>query len=86
MDTAALDKWNTIDEEAHTQIEFTLRDVPARVIINANTAKEAWDKLSKRYKGKGKQRIIQLISHVYNTKFTDSEPLEDQMNTLLNAV
>jgi transposase InsO family protein len=82
-----LGEWLTIDEEAQAQIEFTVRDgAPLDTVIAATSAKEAWDLLSERYNGVGNARVGHLMTQVYNTRFTENEPLETQINTLLSCI
>ena len=79
--------WIAIDEEAQAQIEFNVRDgAPFDTVVAANSAKEAWDLLSERYNGVGNARVGHLMTQVYNTKFTENEPLETQINTLLACI
>jgi transposase InsO family protein len=78
-----LDDWKLRDEEATAQIEFTIKDDPLQTILDATSAKDAWDRLCDRYEGKGKKRLVRLCDKVFHTKFTDTEPLETQMNDLL---
>jgi hypothetical protein len=61
-------EWIAIDEEAHTQIEFILKDGgPLDTVVAANSAKEAWDLLAERYTGKGMEHIRQLMTQVVTT-------------------
>jgi hypothetical protein len=73
----------TLDEEATAQIEFTIKDDPLQTVMDTTSAKDAWDRLCDRYKGKGKKRLVCLIDKVFHTTFTDTEPLEVQINDLL---
>ena len=65
------------------QIEFTIKDNPLQTILDATSAKDAWDQLCNRYEGKGKKCLVCLCNKVFHIKFTDTEPLETQMNNLL---
>lgn len=65
------------------QIEFTIQDNPLQTIMDAMSAKDAWDRLCDCYEGKGKKHLARLINMVFHTKFTDTEPLESQMNDML---
>jgi hypothetical protein len=78
-----LDDWKLRDEEATAQIEFTIKDDPLQTVMDASSAKDAWDRLCDRYKGKGKNRLVCLIDKVFHTTFTDTSPLEAQINDLL---
>ena len=43
---------------------------------------EAWQKLSERYKGKGKQSITYLISELFRSTLLDNESMETQLNSM----
>src|ERR1700691_2776012 len=77
--------WSSKDCEAHAQITLTLKDEPLNSVLFATTAKECWDRLLARYKGKGEQKIVYLIDKVFRTTISDSEPLEPQINALIRA-
>ena len=79
----SLNDWTLHDEEAMAQIEFTIKDDPLQTILDTSGAKDAWDRLCDRYEGKGKKRLVRLIDKVFHTAFSDSEPLESQINDLL---
>jgi hypothetical protein len=82
-----LDEWLLIDEEAHAQIEFLVKDgAPLETVVAASSAKEAWDLLSERYNGVGNARVGHLMTQVYNTRFAENEPLETQINSLLGCI
>jgi hypothetical protein len=55
-------------------------------VNDATSAQAAWDALAERYEGKGKQRGVHLITEVFRTAFTDSEPLGNQINRFLYSV
>jgi hypothetical protein len=48
-DPTAYDSWYNKDQEVLLQIVMTLKDGPHNSILNANTSKECWDILAKRY-------------------------------------
>ena len=81
-----LDDWIVHDEEATAQIEFTIANAPLQTILDATSSKEAWDRLCERYEGKGKKCLVRLIDKVFHTAFTDTEPLEAQINDLLTNI
>ena len=86
-DPTDLEEWLLIDEEAHAQIEFVVKDgAPLDTVVAASSTKEAWDLLSERYNGVGNARVGHLMTQVYNTRFTENEPLETQINTLLGCI
>ena len=55
-----LDDWKLRDEEVTAQIEFTIKDDPLQTVMDATSAKDAWDRLCDRYEGKGKKRLVHL--------------------------
>jgi hypothetical protein len=78
-----------MDEEAQGQMEFYLRGEPPDSILESETAKESWDLLCERYhegQGRGKQRIIEIVNEVFHTEFTDTEPLESQLNRFTSQI
>ena len=81
-----LDDWIVRDEEATAQIEFTIANAPLQTILDATSSKEAWDRLCERYEGKGKKCLVRPIDKVFHTAFTDTEPLEAQINDLLTNI
>jgi hypothetical protein len=86
-DASTLADWVAINEEAHAQIEFTIKDSgPLNTVADTISAKDAWNKLSERYAGKGTQRVGQLMSKVYNTKLNNTEPLENQIDDMLRHI
>jgi LTR polyprotein gag-polypeptide-like protein len=68
------------------QIVLTLKDEPLDTIIDTDTAEECWERLLKRYKGKGTQRKMQLFKEIFKSAFTNTDPLEPQINSLLCLV
>jgi hypothetical protein len=78
--------WISKDREAQAQITLTLKDEPLNLVLFATNAKDCWDKLSERYKGKGEQKIVYLIDEVFWSTLSKSDPLEPQINALIHAV
>ena len=74
--------WDCCNKEAKAQITLTLSDEPLSGVIHAVSAADAWDKLNRRYEGRGHQTIAQLIGKIFRTTFTNDSPLEPQMNTI----
>jgi LTR polyprotein gag-polypeptide-like protein len=79
-------EWTTKNCEAHMQIVLTLKDEPLDTIIDTDTAEECWERLLKRYEGKGTQRKMQLFKEIFKSAFTNTDPLEPQINSLLCLV
>ncbi len=63
-----------------------MKDEPLDTIIDAETAAECWERLLERYEGRGIQRKMQYLDDIFNNTFTDSDPLEPQINSLLKLV
>src|SRR5712671_1189662 len=51
-------------------------------VLLCSTAKEAWDSLISHYEGKGEKEIMHLMGDLYCRNFTESEPLEPQINQI----
>ena len=45
--------WDHHNKEAKAQITLTLSDKPLSGVIHAMSATDAWDKLNRRYEGRG---------------------------------
>ncbi len=79
-------EWASKNREARTLIILALKDKPLDTIVDAETATECWERLLERYKGRGIQRKMQHLDEIFKTTFTDSDPLEPQINSLLWSV
>jgi len=77
--------WASKDREARAQITLTLKDEPLNSVLTSTSAKQCWEQLSACYEGKGEQCIIHLIDEVFCSTFSKSEPLEPQINALVQA-
>ncbi|THH12525.1 hypothetical protein EW146_g7606 [Bondarzewia mesenterica] len=75
-------EWEVKDREAGAQISLTLKDEPLNTVMDAKTAKDAWDKIHTRYEGKGEQKVAYLISELFRGTLTDDSPLEPQINAM----
>jgi hypothetical protein len=64
-----------MDQEALLQIVVMLKDSPHNSILDANTLKECWDILAKKYQAKGNQGTIHLMERLFNTLLLDPEPI-----------
>lgn len=74
--------WERRDKEARAQLTLTLKDEPLSGVIHAISAADAWDKLLRRYEGKGKQTVAFLTGEIFRGTFTDETPLEPQLNAV----
>ncbi|TFY75015.1 hypothetical protein EWM64_g8994, partial [Hericium alpestre] len=84
--TSATDKdkeaWRTKNHDARAQICLMLNEEPLNTVLDMMTTEAAWKKLSKRYEGKGEQRIAYLIGELFRSTFMDDAPLELQINSM----
>ena len=71
--------WQRRDKEARAQLTLTLKDEPLSGVIHAISAADVWDKLLRRYEGKGKQTVAFLTGEIFRGTFTDATPLEPQL-------
>jgi len=70
------------DRDARIQIAVSLKQGPSDTIAGAKTAKACWDKLTDRF---CEQRVAYLMEELFHTAIVESEPLETQINKLLQA-
>ncbi len=80
--TEKIADWDRRDKEARAQITLTLKDEPLSGVIHAVSASDVWDKLLRRYEGKGKQTVAFLTGEIFRGTFTDDSPLEPQLNAV----
>ena len=71
--------------KARIQIATMLRKGPLNLIMDADSAKSCWDKLTAQYQGKGGCCIGYLMESFFKTPLTDTEPLKPQMQKLIEA-
>ena len=74
------DEWFAKDQKAYTQIALTLSDDPLNTIYDTTTAKDAWNALADRYRGKGIQSAGYLLTKLWQTRMTVDIGMEDQIN------
>jgi hypothetical protein len=72
--------WQAREWDAQAQILLMLETDPYTGVIAAATSKEAWDSLHNRYLGTGLQTAALHIAAIFQTKLTDDELLEAQIN------
>ena len=82
---AAYASWVSQDLKAQLQIATTLRKGALNVILQANSAKDCWDRLNARYQGRGNCHVAYLMQSFYRMPLTDTEPMEPQLNKLVEA-
>ena len=78
-------EWSQKDRDAKIQIALSLKQGPFNTIASATTAKECWDKLADRFRGKGEQRVAYLMEELFHSAVSEAESLEPQINKLLQA-
>ncbi|KAF5363875.1 hypothetical protein D9756_000060 [Leucocoprinus leucothites] len=77
---SAIDTWDRQDMEAKAQLTLTLKDEPLSGIIHSSTAADVWDKLNRRYEGKGQNTVAYLIKEIFRATLSDEMPMEPQLN------
>ncbi|GBE88168.1 Retrovirus-related Pol polyprotein from transposon TNT 1-94 [Sparassis crispa] len=82
VDTMKKAEWDVRNNEALAQITLTLKDEPLNGVMYSMTAQDAWEKLNRRYEGRGKQTLAYLISDLFRSTLSDESPLEPQLNTM----
>ena len=75
-----IDNWDHHDMEAQAQLTLTLKDEPLSGVLHATSATDVWDKLNRRYEGKGQNTIAYLIKEIFRASFSDEMPMEPQLN------
>lgn len=80
-------EWLCQDQQACFQIMSTIKlgSEPSKTIVDTETAKECWDKLSVWYKRTWRPRIFSLFNEVFRSQFSDTEPLKPQIDALVEA-
>jgi len=81
-DTEQLTDWLMRDSDAQQLIAMSVKGEAMNCVLLCPTAKEAWDSLISRYEGKGEKQITHLMGDLYRRNFTESEPLEPQINQI----
>ena len=77
--------WVSSDTKAKLQIATTLHKGALNVILQASSTKDCWECLIAQYQGKGGRRVAYLMQSFYRTMLTDTEPMEPQLNKLVEA-
>jgi len=85
-DPPGYDEWCFKDRDAQLIILLALRKVGWMCICRAQTSKESWDLLRTRYSGGREVRAVSLLSQVLLlATFSDTEPLQPQLDTVIFA-
>src|ERR1700690_1603786 len=82
-DAEALKDWKTRELDARVQIQLTLEEEQLSGVMSAKDAKETWDRILKRLQGEGKHSIALLIGELFRSTLLDENPLEPQLNAML---
>jgi len=86
VDPDAYQAWARTNREALIRIMLALKEGPQQCVLDVTTAKECWDTLAERYNAKDDQRAVFLMEKLFLTPFTDSEPLEPQIDQMRSTV
>ncbi len=71
--------WTQRDQEAQLQIMSTLNNMPLNHVLDAKTAKEAWDLLKVCYQGDDDLHTAYLLEHLFTITFHNTDPMELQI-------
>ena len=85
IDPDAHDEWYLKDQDAQLTIISALKNIGQQCIYPCQTAKESWDTLRARYSDGGNRRLASLLEQVLKATFTDSEPLQPQLDKVIFA-
>jgi gag-polypeptide of LTR copia-type len=77
--------WARKNDSAWGLIVFGLSGEPLREVFDAISAKDCWNKLRARYEGMGDIKVAQLTQKIFHTQFTEGDPLEPQINNIIEA-
>src|SRR5258708_23703186 len=84
-DTANYTEWMAKDREAWIQIAMSVQGQCLNAILDAKNAKECWDKLATKLKGKGEGCVVYLMEGLFHGALSESEPMEPQIETFLTT-
>ena len=84
-DAAAHNEWYLKDQDTQLTIISALKNVGQQCIYPCQTVKESWDTLKARYSDGGNRRLASLLEQVLKATFTDSEPLQPQLDKVIFA-
>jgi hypothetical protein len=82
-DATAHKDWKKRELDALTQILLTLEPEPYTAVIAIESPKEAWNSLVDRYQETGLHIVVPQLIAIFQTKLSDEEPLETQINSLV---
>jgi len=84
-DVAAHDEWCLKDQDTQLTIILALKKVRQQCVYPCRTAKENWDMLKARYSDGGNRRLASFLEQVLKATFTDTEPLQPQLDKVTFA-
>jgi len=86
-DSAGYSEWGFKDRKARLMMIAALKKVGQKCIYHATSAKEYWDQITTRYSGtgSGNERTITLLQQFFKASFTDTKPLQPQINKVIYA-
>jgi hypothetical protein len=82
-DMDALNDWRTHELDARVQIQLTLQEEQLSGVMSAKDAKETWDRILWRLQGEGRHSIALLIGELFHSTLSDENPLETQLDAML---
>jgi hypothetical protein len=81
-----LPNWLKMNELAKGQMDMFLKDNALEAVWHADDASTIWNILNNSYEGKGRQRIVSILNDIFHTVFSDTEPLEPQLNKFISQI
>ena len=87
-DPAAYDEWCLMDKKTQLTILLAFKKVGQKWVFRTMTSKEHCDRLSSasmHYSGSGGRRTVSLLEQVIQAAFTDTEPLQPQLDIVIFA-
>ncbi|HEX4706357.1 MAG TPA: reverse transcriptase domain-containing protein, partial [Candidatus Udaeobacter sp.] len=78
--------WLKMNELAKGQMDMFLKDDALEAVRHADDASTIWNILNDSYEGKGRQRIVGILNDIFHTVFSDTEPLEPQLNKFISQI
>jgi len=85
-DPAAYDEWCLMDQEAQLTILLAFKKVGQKWVFHVMTSKEHCNRLSSasmHYSGSSGRRTVSLLEQVIQAAFTDTEPLQPQLDIVI---
>ena len=83
--SAGYSEWGFKDCKARLMMITALKKVGQKCIYRATSAKEYWDRIATCYSGtsSGNERTITLLQQFFKASFTDTKPLQPQIDKVI---